>query len=70
VDTPAGSPWTAKVTAELSPPCIAEVRFTVVVAPRLTVSDVLLALNVMPGTCNVKVAVLVHPPPAAVTVSV
>jgi hypothetical protein len=69
-DTPEGSPWTAKVTAELNPPSIVEVRFTKSVSPfPWSVMTELFELSVRPGTSNVKVAVLVIPPPVAVMVS-
>ena len=69
-DTPAGKPWTAKVTDELNPPCIATVTFVIAVLPRLSVNVLLLELSATPGTSNVKVDVLVTPPPVAVTASV
>ena len=68
-DTPAGSPCSAKLTAELNPPSIAEVKVAVAVPPRLSVNAVLLALSAEPGMDSVKVAVLVTSPPVAVTVS-
>jgi hypothetical protein len=69
-DTPEGSPWTTKVTAELNPPSIVEVRFTKSVSPaRCSVNAELFELNVRPGTSSVKVVVLVTPPPVAVMVS-
>ena len=68
--TPTGIPWTEKLTAELNPPSIAEVNCAVAVPPRLSVSAVLFTLSVVPGISNVKGAVLVTPPPVAVTVNV
>jgi hypothetical protein len=68
--TPEGCPWTANVTAELKPPNIAVVRLTDTVLPRLSERAVVtLGDTVMAGTSRVKVAVLVTPPPVAVTVN-
>ena len=67
--TPAGSPCTAKLTAELNPPSMAEVSCVVPVPPRLSVNTALLVLSTVPGMDRVKVAILVTPPPVAVTVS-
>jgi hypothetical protein len=68
-DTPEGSPWTAKVTAELNPPSIVEVKFTKSVSPfPWSVNIELFELRFIPGTSNVKVVVLVTPPPVAVMV--
>ena len=67
--TPAGNPCAAKLTAELNPPSIAEVSCAVAVPPRLSINAALLVLSVVPGMDRVKVAVLVTPPPVAVTVS-
>jgi hypothetical protein len=69
-DTPEGSPWITKVTAELNPPSIVEVRFTESVLPaRWSVNAELFELSVSPGTSSVKVVVLVTAPPVAVMVS-
>jgi hypothetical protein len=55
-------------TAELRPPSIAVVRLTVAELPRVSKSVVTLGDRVTAGTKRVKVAVLVTPPPVAVTV--
>jgi len=57
------------VTAELSPPSIAVVKVTVAVLPRLSERVGAAEDSDMAGTINVKVAVLVTPPPVAVTVN-
>ena len=67
--TPAGSPCTEKLTAALNPPSTAAVSCAVVVPPRLSISAELLAMSVVPGMAKVNIAVLVTPPPVAVTVS-
>lgn len=66
--TPAGSPSTENVTAELRPPRTALVKLTVTVLPRFKTGDVVFDVRVRPGTNRVSVAVLVTPPPVAVTV--
>lgn len=66
--TPEGSPWTVNATAELRPPSIAVVRLTVAELPRVSKSVVTPGDRVTAGTKRVKVAVLVTPPPVAVTV--
>lgn len=69
VVTPEGNPWTANTTAELKPPNTAVVTLVVTVFPRLSTNVVTFMESVVLGTSRVKGAVLVTPPPVAVTVN-
>jgi hypothetical protein len=68
--TSAGRPCTENATCELKPPRTVDDTLTLVLLPRLSLIDAAPTLTEMPGACSVNVALLLTPPPVAVTVSV